>query len=868
MADQEVKITITGTDALTPVMQKAIDTLGDLSASVQSLNKNLGVMIGDKPKDDANELNTGLINLDATLDLIGKGLDVAKAAFDLFYEALAKSVEEALASEQANARLQGALIATGQYSSEASEAINGYAEALTKSTGANADTVKTMVATGIQLGLNVEQAEKMEQAARQLAAATGQTATEAFSKLQASMNGQTRALGVLVPQVKDLGAAQLKTGQAIDIVLAATTAQYQAYQESLPAALAKSTTAYEDLYKALGLGITASPALRAAIDSMASSMQSLGAFITANKATITDWVNSSILFAINSLQLLQNTIDVLYRTGDAAFNALATVINGAFAGIAKGLEEVLIGLSYLPGAAGAAAKQGADALQAVFDVTAAAAKQNAANVVSAVNNQTSASVALTGALQNASDAATSSVAANNANAAALEKSKEASSDLNKAQLALVQSFGQIAIGNDATRKQMAADEQQYYSGALAKFKAYYDAKIQLAVTEEGFQNAQIAKVRADALKGTGGQAEAVSGASAEVIAESNKQQQLKALRDIGVLNEAQYQAALLASQQKQSQDMLTIATSQATAIAQALGETPEAYQLKLQVQQQQYQQDQQIASQRALAAGADATAIQNATLQREKQFQADRNNLSAAYYTKEAALDKQLGNAWSATLNEMEAAKKKSNSDLAALDVLLHSTQVNALSTTLGNLASLQNSSVKGQFEIGKQAAAAGAVINTAQAAIAALAPPPIGAGPLLGPILAASAIVAGAVQLATIEGQQFNPGGQADQGMDAVPQALAGKSFILSAGERVVQPEANAKLTAFLNQQMGDGTSATPGTASGPNSGTTINITVSPGVTATDAQAATDQIIKALRAASERGQPIISDKGIVYNNK
>jgi hypothetical protein len=56
--------------------------------------------------------------------------------------------------------------------------------------------------------------------------------------------------------------------------------------------------------------------------------------------------------------------------------------------------------------------------------------------------------------------------------------------------------------------------------------------------------------------------------------------------------------------------------------------------------------------------------------------------------------------------------------------------------------------------------------------------------------IAAAAAIAAGVVNVQNIQAQRFNPGGQADSGMDAIPQSLGGKSFVLSAGERVVQPE------------------------------------------------------------------------------
>src|SRR5690606_6560791 len=118
----------------------------------------------------------------------------------------------------------------------------------------------------------------------------------------------------------------------------------------------------------------------------------------------------------------------------------------------------------------------------------------------------------------------------------------------------------------------------------------------------------------------------------------------------------------------------------------------------------------------------------------------------------------------------------------------------------------------KTAFEVGKRAAIAQATINTfmsATAAFNAMAGIPF-VGPVLGAIAAAAAVAAGMANIQKISAQKFDAG-QADEGMDSIPQSLAGKSFVLSQGERVVQPSANKELTAFLakekmNDQQGGG--------------------------------------------------------------
>ncbi|WP_421670308.1 hypothetical protein [Rahnella sp. EDr1-12] len=58
---------------------------------------------------------------------------------------------------------------------------------------------------------------------------------------------------------------------------------------------------------------------------------------------------------------------------------------------------------------------------------------------------------------------------------------------------------------------------------------------------------------------------------------------------------------------------------------------------------------------------------------------------------------------------------------------------------------------------------------------------------------------------------------GQFHGGVDELPSSLDNKSFVLKAGERVVQPEANTKLTKFLDKQDKGGTTAGDITVNAP---------------------------------------------------
>jgi len=140
--------------------------------------------------------------------------------------------------------------------------------------------------------------------------------------------------------------------------------------------------------------------------------------------------------------------------------------------------------------------------------------------------------------------------------------------------------------------------------------------------------------------------------------------------------------------------------------------------------------------------------------------------------------------------------------------------QLNYTADSLGSITQLMGSENKKQFAIGKAASIAQAIIQTYTAATNAYQSAsgiPI-VGWILGPIAAAAAVAFGLAQVSKIKSQQ-PPGGQAHAGMTNVPSE---GSFLLDKGERVLMPEQNRDLTAFLNEQNAARTSEDAGAGAG----------------------------------------------------
>ena len=393
---------------------------------------------------------------------------------------------------------------------------------------------------------------------------------------------------------------------------------------------------------------------------------------------------------------------------------------------------------------------------------------------------------------------------------------------------------------------------------LAAYKAHLEASTQLAVDMETQKAIAVADAKKNAVSGLGGAVEGAAGADATVANEEARQQRLATLRQEGLLSEQEYNDAMTQSRIAaiQARNQFEIQLEQER--AEALGLTEEGlaarqeavnleFQMKMETLQAQHEQE-LLTEQEFQAAKAD--------LSRAQQEQMALTNQQ--YTQDEIKRHEALGESWKATLAKIRLEQQKHGQLLGTIRGIQQSEEFKATNQGLSDLASLRNSKSKDAFEVGKKAAIAQATINTfmsATAAYASLVGIPI-VGPILATAAAAAALAAGFVQIQNINSQQFNAGGQADEGMDEVPKSMSGRSFILSGGERVLQPEANREVTeaARTINEGGGGMNAT------------IAITINGNPDSGQISQLRDTIIDALREASERGTPIISEKGIVRN--
>ncbi len=122
-------------------------------------------------------------------------------------------------------------------------------------------------------------------------------------------------------------------------------------------------------------------------------------------------------------------------------------------------------------------------------------------------------------------------------------------------------------------------------------------------------------------------------------------------------------------------------------------------------------------------------------------------------------------------------AEKKRMANEIKMNEFMHSKEMGMAKSAMSNMSALMKTKNKDLFEIGKVFAKGAAVINIAQGVTKAFAQ----GGGILGPILAASVIAAGAVQLAAINSQSvpMAEGGSVEQPTNILA-GEAGKEAII----------------------------------------------------------------------------------------
>lgn len=234
------------------------------------------------------------------------------------------AVDAAAEQERALNKLNNALLLAGSFSKEASASFVQFADELQKTTTLQDDQVLSLAALARTYAKTNEQTKELTRAAIDLATATGVDVDTAVKQLGGTLSGVTGQLSKSIPALKSLTTAQLKAGEAIDIVAARFRGSAANEVNTFDGRIKQLKNSFGELLETLGDKIIKSPAALGIIRLVAEGITKLNdsfRSFSKNRDFVLEFVNSFadfgqllVKYVLAPTELVINGVKLVFNT--------------------------------------------------------------------------------------------------------------------------------------------------------------------------------------------------------------------------------------------------------------------------------------------------------------------------------------------------------------------------------------------------------------------------------------------------------------------------------------------------------------------------------------------------------------------------
>lgn len=222
--------------------------------------------------------------------------DVTRAARSII-RAFTATIKAAGVQEEAIARLEARMKASGDFTEAASVQMQKFASELQKVTTIGDETALQMLTLAKSFGATNEQARNMVKVAADFAIAADLNIVEALRRMGRSFSGSVEDISKFAPEIKGLSKEALAAGEQIDILGKAVEGLAEASARTTAGGLTQLGNAFGDLQEAIGFGVTRN-------EDFNKSIQGMKKFIEENGQAIGDFVSSELAALVNGIKLL------------------------------------------------------------------------------------------------------------------------------------------------------------------------------------------------------------------------------------------------------------------------------------------------------------------------------------------------------------------------------------------------------------------------------------------------------------------------------------------------------------------------------------------------------------------------------------
>lgn len=236
------------------------------------------------------------------------------------YQTMSAAIDQAVEDAKLTRQIEASLRATDEASSEAVKGILEFADAVKSATGVSDDLVKQTFITAKSFGITADEAKKLTQAAIDLAAATGIDTETAVRQLGGTLDGSIGKIGNLGAEFRNLTTAQLKAGDAIDLVTSKFGGTASKELDTYQGSTNSLKNAWDDLLKSFGRIVIESAIAKSAILGLANVLDSFTKSLEGPKTqqqeleqaiSLTAALGGNIAKAVDSVLIAQEKIAFL-----------------------------------------------------------------------------------------------------------------------------------------------------------------------------------------------------------------------------------------------------------------------------------------------------------------------------------------------------------------------------------------------------------------------------------------------------------------------------------------------------------------------------------------------------------------------------
>lgn len=228
-------------------------------------------------------------------NLVGKGVSAAVSGMRTLINVGQSSIQAAMRQEDSINALNAAMRQNGNFSEEASAQLREFAREIQNTTKFGDEATLEQLAFAQSMGATIEQSKNIVRAATDMSEALGMDFNSAVRNITKTLGGLKGELGESIPELGALTQAQLRAGEAIDLVAAKFRGQAAAASQTFSGALTQTQNIIGDTSESLGTIVTTSPVVIKAMQGVGDIFDYISKIIEDNSNAIQKFAEDALV---------------------------------------------------------------------------------------------------------------------------------------------------------------------------------------------------------------------------------------------------------------------------------------------------------------------------------------------------------------------------------------------------------------------------------------------------------------------------------------------------------------------------------------------------------------------------------------------